>query len=38
MDMEKLSASLNNQWYLDWFKTQAIRTRDKELTIIWQLC
>jgi hypothetical protein len=38
MDMEKLNASLSNQWPLNWFKTQIVTAGEKLLTIIWQMC
>jgi hypothetical protein len=28
----------SNQWLLDWFKTQVVTTRNKESTIILEMC
>ncbi len=36
--MADYNASKNNQWLLDWFKTQIITTRNKKSTIILEMC
>jgi hypothetical protein len=36
--MVDYNASKNNQWFLDWFRTQAITIGDKESTIILEMC
>jgi hypothetical protein len=37
MEMVEWRASLNNQCPLDWFRTQAIITKEKESITIWQI-
>jgi hypothetical protein len=38
MDMIKFKTLLNNQWPLDWLKTQANTTRERTSTMIWKIC
>ncbi len=36
--MANYNASKSNQWFLNWFKTEAITTGNKESTIIFKMC
>jgi hypothetical protein len=36
--MASYNASESNQWLLDWFRTQVATTRNKESTIILEMC
>jgi hypothetical protein len=36
--MALFRASLNNQWSLDWFRTQVVTIGNKQSTIVWQIC
>jgi hypothetical protein len=36
--MANYNASESNQWLYNWFKTQAVTTRDKESIIILEMC
>jgi hypothetical protein len=38
MVMADYNASNNNQLLLDWFKTQAFTTREKQIIIILKMC
>ncbi len=36
--MEECTASLRNQCPHDWLKTQAKTTKEKQSTIVWEIC